>query len=176
MFRLDASIFDYLALPRQHQAVADGHQRDGHPLVLERQSDAGPELLMIRDAGGKWSLPGGASWIERAIPDWDQGNLIASLQSHLREKLRIETPWVSYVGDFDEGDHLCRVYGYPLNDLGFPVPYTEGEWLSAPALESRRDDLSFGYEAQALGAWLDPAPIRGKGLSQAQCRVEHYAS
>ena len=144
-------------------------------LVLERRSDAGPEVLVVRDAAGKWSLPGGPSWIERAIPDWDQGNLIASLQGHMRQELRIETPWVSYVGDFDEGDQLCRVYGYPLNDLGFPVPYPEGEWLSTVELESRREDLCFGYEVRACDAWLDPRPIRGKGLSQAQCRIDQYA-
>ncbi len=143
-------------------------------LVLERRGRAGPELLMIRDEQGKWALPGGPTWTERAIRDWDVGNVIASLQDHVRRDLRIETPWVSYVGDFDEGDHLCRVYGYALNDLGFPVAYRQGEWLGADALKSE-NDLRYGYEARAFDAWLDPAPIRGKGLSQAQCRVDQYA-
>ena len=144
-------------------------------LVLERHSKDGPELLLMRGEQGKLELPGGPTWIERAIPDWDHGNVIASLQGHMRERLRIETPWVSYVGDFDEGEHLCRVYGYALNDLGFPVPYREGEWRTAAQLGSAPRDLRFGYEAQAFDAWLDPAPIRGKGLSQAQCRVDQYA-
>ncbi len=35
MFRLDTSIFKGLTLARQHQAVADRHQRNGHTLVPE---------------------------------------------------------------------------------------------------------------------------------------------
>ncbi len=144
-------------------------------LVLEREAKDGPQVLLTRDEEGKWSLPGGKTWIERAIPDWDQGNVIASLQKHLRETLRVETPWVSYVGDFEEGDHLCRVYGYALNGLGFPVPYREGEWVDAARLEAAGAELRFGYEKRAVDAWLDPRPIRGKGLSQAQSRVDQYA-
>jgi hypothetical protein len=142
-------------------------------LVLERQTREGPALLLLRDDAGKLHLPGGATSVERAIPDWDLGNVIAALHAHVREQVRIETPWVSWVGDFDEGEHLCRVYGYPLNDHGFPVPYREGEWLTAAQLAEA--DVRFGYEARALDAWLDPAPIRGKGLTQAQSRVDQYA-
>jgi hypothetical protein len=144
-------------------------------LVLERSSGRGPETVLSRDPRGKWCLPGGPTWIERAIPDWDTGNVIASLQSHLREQLRIETPWVSYVGDFEEGDDLCRVYGYALNGLGFPMPFPEGEWFTRERLENQRADLAFGYEPEAFAGWLDPEPIRGKGLTQAQSRIDQYA-
>lgn len=143
-------------------------------IVLERSSKRGPEILLIQDEG-KWSLPGGATFVERAIPDWDRGNVIAALQTNLREQLRIETPWVSWVGDFDEGSHLCRVYGYVLSGQGFPMPYREGEWFTRERLEDARTELRFGYEIEALDAWLDPRPVRGKAVSQAQARVDQYA-
>lgn len=146
--------------------------------VLVREGKTEPEVLVVPagDDSERLTLPGGPTFIERAIPDWDHGNLIASLQAALRADLRIETPWVSYVGDFDEGDHVCRVYGYTIpSGLGFPVPYTPGQWLGRSQLESARDQLAYGWETEAVDRWLDPAPIRGKGLTQAQCRINQFA-
>ena len=143
-------------------------------LVLMREGDEQQILLLERD-DGKLGLPGGETFVEQAIPDWDRGNVIASLQSALREQLRIETPWVSYVGDFEEDDHLTRVYAYTLTGLGFPVPYKQGRWLNRTQLEAATDDLAFGYELEALDRWLDPTVVRGKGLTQAQSRVNQYA-
>jgi len=142
-------------------------------LVLERDHEGTPQVLLLKGDDDRWRLPGGPAEVERAIPDWDTGNVIAALQGHLRELLRIETPWASYVGDHDEGDHLCRVYAYTLTGHGFPVPY-DGEWFDAEQVRSS-DDLGHGYEAQAFDSWLDPHPLRGKGLTQAQCRVDQYA-
>lgn len=142
-------------------------------LVLMRERDE-PEILLLEDDGGRLSLPGGETFTERAIPDWDVGNVIAALQTALRETVRIETPWVSWVGDFDEGDHLCRTYAYTLTGLGFPVAYT-GRWLTRSQLVDAQDDLRWGYELEALDRWLDPAIVRGKGLTQAQSRVNQYA-
>ena len=34
-------------------------------------------------------------------------------------------------------------------------------------------ELGFGYEPRAVQAWLDPEPIRGKGLSER--RVDPHA-
>lgn len=141
--------------------------------VLMRERSE-PEVFFLRDDQGL-RLPGGPAEVELAIPDWDKGNVIASLQSALRDQIRIETPWVSYLGDFDEGDHLCRVYGYTLTGLGFPVPYDEGEWLTRTQIESSADKLGFGYELDALDRWLDPSIVRGKGLTQAQSRINQYA-
>ncbi len=144
-------------------------------LVLTRQGDAGPEVFLIENDRGRLALPGGPTFVERAIPDWDQGNVIAALQTALRETIRIETPWVSWVGDFDEGPHLCRTYAYDLSGLGFPVPYRSGRWLTRAQLADSLDHLRFGYELDALDRWLDPAITRGKGLTQAQSRVDQYA-
>jgi hypothetical protein len=150
-------------------------------LVLVRSKDGEPELLLTDASGDTGTsarrpvLPGGPTFVEQAIPDWDRGNVIAALQAALRDQVRIETPWVSYLGDFDEGDHLCRVYGYELTGLGFPVPYDKGQWLTKSQLESSQDQIGFGYELDALDRWLDPTVVRGKGLTQAQSRVNQYA-
>jgi hypothetical protein len=144
-------------------------------VVLLRQRNDATEVLMMRDESGQWHLPGGEAVVERAIPDWDHGNYIAAAQQHLRSQLRIETPWLTYVGDYDEGDHLCRVYAYTLSGLGFPVPYDEGEWRDTERLVGDPADLAFGYEPDAVAAWLDPAPVRGKGLTQAASRIDQYA-
>ena len=77
-------------------------------LVREREET---EVFFLETEDGL-QLPGGAIEFERAIPDWDLGNFIARCQQHLREQVRIETPWLSYVGDYPEGHGLCRVYGY----------------------------------------------------------------
>ena len=116
-------------------------------------------------------LPGAQTWQENAIPDWDIGNYIASLHAGMRDQVRIETPWASYIDDYDEGDHLCRVYGYEMNPNGFPVAYS-GQWCS---LDEVRERSRYGYETQAIEKWLDPMLIRGKGVTQAQARVDQYA-
>ena len=117
-------------------------------------------------------LPGGEIFHERAIPDWDLGNYIAPLQQHLRERVSIELPWLSYVGDYAEDEGLCRVYGYALNDNGFPVDY-HGDWLAFNTINE--SELAHGYELDAVRSWLDPKYVRGKGLSQAQCRIDQFA-
>ncbi len=141
-------------------------------LVLQREGKDGPEYLLTTDPKGHRVLPGGPTWRERAIPDWDLGNYIAALHAATREQLRVEMPWVTYVGDYDEGDGLVRVYGYELNHLGFPVPY-DGEWLSADATRGER--LAHDYVPRAIADWAAPGIVRGKGLTQAQSRIDQYA-
>lgn len=157
---------------RELIAVHSNRSIDTTRLVLVRNQDTDPEVLLMADDDQRWVLPGGPTYVEQAIPDWDQGNVIASLQSNLRERLRIETPWVSYVGDYREAEHLCRVYGYTLNDRGFPVKYA-GRWCAVSDLDGI--DCAFGYEADAVRTWLDPAPVRGKAITQAQSRIDQYA-
>lgn len=146
-------------------------------LLLMRGTDE-PEFLIADGAqpdGEGIGLPGGPTFVEQAIPDWDQGNFIAALQASLREDLRIELPWASYVGDFEEGDHLCRVYAYTLTGFGFPVPYRHGRWLTRDGLAAEMARSIHGYELEAVDRWLDPSIVRGKGLTQAQSRVNQYA-
>lgn len=167
----------YLALSPENRALLAVHGDKpiaSTRLLLTRERADEHQVLVIKTENGTWGLPGGPTWTEQAIPDWDVGNYIAALQSSLRDQLRIETPWVSYVGDFDESDHLCRVYAYTLTGQGFPVPY-DGEWVSSDQLDARRDSLANGWEPEALAAWLDPSIVRGKGVTQSQARVDQYA-
>jgi ectoine hydroxylase-related dioxygenase (phytanoyl-CoA dioxygenase family) len=122
-----------------------------------------------------WSLPGGVATQEQSMPEWDIGNYIASAQAHLREHVRIEAPWLTYVGDYDEGNHLCRVYAYPLNDNGYPFPYASVEWITQSRLESGDVRSAHDYLLRAIADWLDPSMVRGKGLSQAACRIDQFA-
>ena len=137
-------------------------------MVREREEH---ELFLLEPSSGL-HLPGGLAKDERSIPDWDLGNYIASCQQHLREQVQIETPWLSYIGDFPEEGGLCRVYGYTFNDHGFPVAYN-GVWL--PLSKVHPDSLEHHWVQDALNLWLNPRYIRGKGLSQAACRVDQFA-
>ena len=80
---------------------------------------------------------------------------------------------MTYVGDYDEGEGLCRVYAYPMNGNGFPVPYDEGEWVDECELAGR--EFEFEFECEAVADWLDPTMVRGKGLSQAKSRIDQFA-
>ena len=153
------------ALPPAGQAAVAFHS--DKPIAKARVLlQRGERYLLLND-----ELPGGPTFHERAIPDWDLGNYIAAAHAGLRERVKVETPWLTYVGDYDEGSSLARVYAFELNDNGFPARYV-GEWLSADEIQER---ARFGYEADAIATWLDPSCTRGKGISQAQARVDQYA-
>ncbi len=141
-------------------------------LLLERDVGQGREFFFMTE-GEELYLPGGPTEDERAIYDWDLGNYAHALQENLRREIRIETPWVSYIGDFDEENHLCRVYGYPMNNNGFPTPFREGRWV--PENDVTSASFRFGYERNAVQKWLDPSLIRGKALTQGQSRIDQYA-
>ncbi len=158
---------------RDHIAVHSDRRIERTRVLLTRERGGEHEVLLACDEGA-WQLPGGPVFLEQAIPDWDHGNYIAAAQSALRDCLRVETPWLSYVGDHPEGDSLTRVYAYTLTGRGFPVRY-DGEWVDRAGLESRRDALANPWVTEALDAWLDPDIVRGKGLTQAQCRIDQYS-
>jgi len=141
-------------------------------VVLQRSGRAGPEFMFVRDDEGRFALPGGPTWNEHAIPDWDLGNYVAAAHAAMRAQLKVETPWMTYVGDYEEREGLARVYAYELNHHGFPVPYA-GDWLSLD--DAREAALAQAYVPRALDNWLAPGIVRGKGLSQAQARVDQYA-
>lgn len=172
----------YRALEPEHRELLAMHSDRpiGTTRLLLQKAADDPRVLVIgsedeASGGSGLNLPGGPAFTEQAIPDWDQGNYIAALAAAVRDQIRIELPWVSYVGDFPERDHLCRVYAYTLPGLGFPVPYDGARWLAADELDEERDRLAVGWIPEAIDRWLDPAIIRGKGLTQAQSRVNQYA-
>ena len=83
-FLYDDDVYDALSpAGRGLIAVHSNRSIDTTRLVLTRGSVTQPEVLLVSDDDQRWSLPGGATYVEQAIPDWDEGNLIASLQSHL---------------------------------------------------------------------------------------------
>ena len=141
-------------------------------LLLHRKLEGRSQFFFVKNEN-KLSLPGGPVHFEDAIPDWDIGNYIGSLQSNVLKQIRLETPWVSYVGDYDEGDGLCRVYAYPMNWNGFPVAYHEGVWVDEGDLKDQA--FEFHYEPNVIEDWLDPSITRGKGLSQAKSRIDQFA-
>jgi ectoine hydroxylase-related dioxygenase (phytanoyl-CoA dioxygenase family) len=140
--------------------------------LLERRCGGEREFLFLPE-GDAWALPGGAATPERTMPEWDVGNYIASAQAHVRERVHIETPWMTYVGDYDEGNHLCRVYAYPLNDNGHPTSYAPAKWIPQSRLANVR--FANDYTLRAIADWLDPSIVRGKGLSQAASRIDQFA-
>ena len=141
-------------------------------LLLQRTFDDKLQFFFVKD-DNKLSLPGGPVYFEDAIPDWDIGNYVGSLQANILKQIRLETPWVSYVGDYDEGEVLCRLYAYPMNANGFPVAYHEGEWVDEADLSEKVFEHT--YVQKAVADWLDPTIVRGKGLSQAKSRIDQFA-
>ena len=159
----------YQGLPAAGQEAVALHS--DKPIAMARVLLQRDDRYLFLD--GK--LPGGATFHERAIPDWDLGNYIASAHAGMREQVKVETPWLTYVGDYDEGSSLTRVYAFELNGQGFPARYT-GDWLTrSEVCERVADGQGFGYEVSAIDAWLDPSTVRGKGISQAQARSDQYA-
>lgn len=141
-------------------------------MLLQREGPGGPEFLLSRDDAGNLGLPGGPTFHEHAIPDWDFGNYVAAVHAAMREQVQVETPWATYVGDYDEGDVLSRVYAYEMSGHGFPASY-RGEWL--PACDALDGSFAQDYVAAAVTEWMRPGVTRGKAVSQAQARVDQYA-
>ena len=162
-YQFSDAAFD--ALPSAGQAAVAFHS--DKPIAMARVLLQRGDRYLLLDG----ELPGGPTFHERAIPDWDLGNYIASAHAGLRERVKVETPWLTYVGDYDEGPSLARLYAFELNDNGFPARYA-GDWLTRDEIRER---ARFGYEANAIATWLDPSLTRGKGISQAQARVDQYA-
>jgi hypothetical protein len=172
-FLFSDDIYDALSDDaRKLIAVHSNKQIETTRLLLHRSRGDHDEFFFVEE-DGVLALPGGEISFEDAIPDWDIGNYIGALQASVIKQIRLETPWVTYIGDYDENEHLCRVYGYPMNWNGFPVPYSEGRWVSRSELETMQ--FKFGYETTAAADWLEPGVTRGKGLTQAKSRIDQFA-
>ncbi|MPY95162.1 MAG: hypothetical protein GEV08_19540 [Acidimicrobiia bacterium] len=143
--------------------------------VIERVRHDRHEVLFL-EGDGALTLPGGPAEEERSIPDWDDGNYIASLVSALDERYKVRPPWMSWVGDYDEGDHQrCRVYGYRVPVHAWGVQGEGVAWLTPEEAADRADELAEGFEASAASAWVHDPVVRGKGVTQSLGRADQYA-
>ncbi len=131
-------------------------------------------VLFLRGASGKLSLPGGSARTEPKCPGSDDDNVIAYLYDHLREQMNLDLPWVSYVGDYLEDDHLCRVYAFPLEDS--PNLHISGSWggvwLSEQEITQAyaKSVLPLGLACEATASWLHEPLLRGIGQTNPQAR------
>jgi hypothetical protein len=142
-------------------------------LIARERKGESQFLFVERD--GKLCLPGGPAVKEEAIPDWDEGNYVWSAVSALDTRLRCRPPWMSYVGDYEEGPDLCRVYGYHLPAHAWGVNAAGVVWLTLDEVQSRAGELEWGFEAEAVAEWLRPGVVRGKAVTEAQGRADQYA-
>jgi hypothetical protein len=115
-----------------------------------------------------WSFPGGSVRDSQVKPAF--GNLIGSLETDVREKLGLDIPWMTYIGDFKEASQLCRVYAHLLTSapqfrIGSAMRvgwFTRGEIYDL----SVEGALAEGYEADAINLWLNDAFQRGMGIAK----------
>lgn len=132
------------------------------------------QFLFMED-GGRLSLPGGPVRKEGSIPDWDEGNYLAALFDALDAQLRTRPMWGSYVGDYPEGEGMCRTYAYHLPDHAWGIHAKGTVWLTLEEARERAGDLALGWEADACAEWLRPGMTRGKGVTEAAGRADQYA-
>jgi hypothetical protein len=142
--------------------------------LIERLRSGESQFLFLEEPDGL-SLPGGPAVGERSIPDWDDGNYIAALVEVLDDRLKTRPPWMSWVGDYDEDDHRCRVYGYRVPAHAWGIHAPGAVWLSGAEVGARAAELRQGYAPDAVAEWLSEDVVRGKGVTQALGRADQYA-
>lgn len=143
--------------------------------LIERvRSDGGTQYLFL-EADGKLRLPSGPAVKEGSIPDWDEGNYIASCQDALAQQVKTRPVWMSYVGDYEETANMTRVYGYRLPAHAWGIHAKGVVWLSPAEIEARSADLAWGFEGEAVAEWQRAGMVRGKGVSEATGRADQYS-
>lgn len=177
-FKWSDAVYDCLG-ERGKRLLAVHSDRALHStrLVLERMCESGAQVLLIGNDDEGWSLPGGRvdTQRNRALEvgldgAWDSGNLIGALEELCAEQLGSTPRWMSYVADYEESEHLCRVYGStdtePLALASLPETV---RWFPVAALGDVRTECP--YLTRAVEAWLDESDqvVRGKGKSEQRC-------
>jgi hypothetical protein len=127
--------------------------------------DDAERVLLVPNGENRWILPGGA-----ATEIADNGNAIAPLKQAVHDSLGLDLPWASYVGDYDEGNDLCRVYAYPLDNRvdAATVALDGARWFDVDQVlnEIPANDFGMGYERQAIDRWSQADVLRGVGWAQ----------
>jgi len=143
--------------------------------IIERTTHDGSSRYLLVEDGDRVRFPGGPAGYEGAIPDWDDGNYIASLQDGLAHEIRTRTPWATYVGDYEEGEGLTRLYGYRLPPEAWGVQGPNLRWVSHQELAETLKTGGFGYECRSVEDWHDHTVMRGKGVTEALARSDQFA-
>ena len=83
---------------------------------------------------------------------------------------------MSYIGDYPEDDHLCRIYGYTLPESDAVAPRSDLEitWLTAEQISRSSDAAGYETARDAFPRWLDPHIVRGIGKSRARSEKNQF--
>ncbi len=156
---------------RAVEAMSDGGQRliprpidqpiQSTRLLIEDGSSGESRYMVVNDQDGT-ALPGGEGWEEEDV-GWDVGARIGSLQGLVKEQIGIEIPWMTYIGDVEEGSGACRLYGFVDDQFdGGAIETKNIDWLTGDAMV---DALG---TASGVQEWERSDLIRGMGKAIAQ--------
>jgi len=135
-------------------------------VLIEDASNGEPRFLLARDGEG-WDLPGGEGWEEEEDVGWDVGARVGSAQELARDQLDFDLPWASYINDAQEGDGLCRFYGYVASDSDpVSVAGPDREWLTVSEIDASLGESS--PISAAVREWCRNDVVRGKGKAVSQ--------
>ena len=139
-------------------------------LLIECPDGGESKFLLRRDADTNcWELPGGEGWEEEALVGWDVGARVGSLQALTRTQLGLEVPWMSYIEDVEEGDGVCRVYGFSDENLNVDaLANGHCDWFTRAQIQQllgESDAIS-----RVVELWQRADIIRGKGKACNQSR------
>ena len=141
-------------------------------LLIEDPSGQESKFLVHRDAEkASWELSGGEGWEEEKLVGWDVGARIGSLQELTHTQLGLEVSWMSYIEDVEEGDGICRIYGFSDENLDLDALADKGcDWFTKSELQKRLG----GSDAicRAVDTWQQTDVIRGKGKACNQSRTQ----
>ncbi|MDE0325328.1 MAG: phytanoyl-CoA dioxygenase family protein [Candidatus Poribacteria bacterium] len=141
-------------------------------LLIEHPSGQESKFLLRRDTEkASWELPGGEGWEEEKLVGWDVGARIGSLQELTQTQLDLEVSWMSYIEDVEDGDGICRIYGFSDNNLDLDVLADKGcDWFTKSELQKRLGESD--VICHAIDTWQQTDVIRGKGKACNQSRQQ----
>ncbi len=141
-------------------------------LLIEDPSGQESKFLVRRDAEkASWELPGGEGWEEEKLVGWDVGARIGSLQELTQTQLDLEVSWMSYIEDVEEGDGICRIYGFSDDNLNLDALANKGcDWFTKSEMQKRLGESD--AICRAIDTWQQTDVIRGKGKACNQSRQQ----
>ncbi|MCG9131803.1 phytanoyl-CoA dioxygenase family protein [Candidatus Poribacteria bacterium] len=129
-------------------------------LLIEDTSSQESKFLLQR--GGEWKLPGGEGWEEEKLVGWDVGARIGSLQELAKAQLDLDVSWMSYIEDVEEGDGICRIYGFSDENLNLDkLANGSYDWFTRFEMQQRLGESD--TICHAVDTWHQTDIIRGKG-------------